>query len=304
VTIRVILDTDLGTDVDDCLALCVLFGSPELTIEGITCVYGDVELRSRMVRKLLKLRGRTEVPVYEGIREPLLRLRPVYWPGHEGIGLLEVGEELPPVQPEHAVDYLVRTINENPGEIHLLAIGPLTNVAAALIRDPGIAQKMQHLTIMGGALRGPGDTHLALAEHNIICDPEAAHVVASSGAPMTWIPLDVTTKVAIRQEGIDRIRETGTPYHDAVATQIALYPGFTAKGHTWLHDPLAAAVIVNPELVEFADLHIDVETEGRLAKGVTFMRDPTESLRANARVAIRVNAPAAEEFVVSRIATK
>ena len=101
---RVILDTDIGTDVDDCLALAFLLGSPELRLEGVTCVYGDVQLRSRMIRKLLRLAGRDDVPVMLGAGEPLLRRLPVYWPGHEGVGLLGPDDDLPPADPEHAVD--------------------------------------------------------------------------------------------------------------------------------------------------------------------------------------------------------
>jgi purine nucleosidase len=300
--IWVIFDTDIGTDVDDCLALGVLLGSPEIRIEGITCVYGDVALRSRMVRKLLALRGKSDIPVFEGVRDPILRRDPVYWGGHEGIGLLDDDDDLPPVQPEHAVDYLVRIINEHPGEIHLLAVGPLTNVAAAIVRDPGVARQLKHLTIMGGALRRYEDTHLALAEHNIKCDPEAAHIVAISGAPMTWAPLDVTTKVSITRAGVDRIRAANTPFHDAVARQVEQYPRFAEQSSTFLHDPLAAACIVRPDLVEFADLHIDIELESRLSRGATLMRNPTGSLLSTGKVALKVDQTAAETFIVERIA--
>ena len=181
VATRLILDTDIGTDVDDCLALAVILGSPELQLEGVTCVYGDVQLRARMVLELLRLAGRDDVPVMLGVELPLLRRRPVFWPGHEGKGLLETAEATVAPAPEHAVDYLVRTIMENPGEIHLLAVGPLTNVALAMQREPRLAERLGHLTIMGGAGRGPGQYGLPSAEHNVKCDPEAAHVVLIGG---------------------------------------------------------------------------------------------------------------------------
>src|SRR3954453_7876576 len=180
---RVILDTDIGTDVDDCLALALILGSPELRLEGITCVYGDVALRARMARRLLELRGRGEVPVLQGAHEPLLGLRPVYWEGHEGQGLVNPDDDTPDTG-ENAVDYLVRTILENPEEIHLVAIGPLTNVALAFKRDPRVVRDLAHLTIMGGVMRGPQSLHLPYVEHNIRCDPEAAHIVLSAGAPV------------------------------------------------------------------------------------------------------------------------
>ncbi|MBZ0288503.1 MAG: nucleoside hydrolase, partial [Anaerolineae bacterium] len=110
---RVILDTDIGTDVDDCLALALLLASPELKLEGVTCVYGDVDLRVRMAEKLLSLRGLKDVPVRAGARKPLLGLREVYWEGHEGQGLLTETDHQKAISTEFAPDYLVRTIMEN-----------------------------------------------------------------------------------------------------------------------------------------------------------------------------------------------
>lgn len=300
---RLILDTDIGTDVDDCLALSFILGSPELKLEGVTCVYGDVELRARMVLKVLRLGGREDVPVMCGASQPLLGLKPVYWEGHEGQGLLQSEDEALQPAAEHAVDYIVRTVMANPGQIHLLAIGPLTNVALALLREPRLAENLAHLTIMGGLLGGAHRLDLPFhAEHNIKCDPEAAHVVLSAGVPTTLVPLDVTTLVKIDRRGYDRIAAAGDPFHAAVADQLARYPRFAKNGATWLHDPLAAALVVNPDLAEYEDLHVAVETGGRLAAGVTFMDRPTTDRPATARVALRIDADEAEAFIVGRIA--
>jgi purine nucleosidase len=298
---RVILDTDIGTDVDDCLALALILGSPDLQLDGVTCVYGDVDLRARMVLKLLQLRGRADVPVTAGARQPLLGRRPVYWGGHEGKGLLGPADgDLAP-SPEHAVDFLIRTVMENPGQIHLVAIGPLTNVALAFLREPGMATRLGHLTIMGGACRGPGALDLPIAEHNIKCDPEAAHVVLSAGAPTTLVPLDVTTMVRIRASDAATIRSTGTPFHAAVATQVESYPPFAKRGWTHLHDPLAAATLLRPDLVGLELLHVDVELNGEHTTAATLMRAPTGDLPANARVALTVQAETFEQYVVDRI---
>ena len=301
---RLILDTDIGSDVDDCLALAFILGSPELRLEGVTCVYGDVSLRARMVLKLLHLAGRTDVPVMLGAGQPLLGLRPIYWPGHEGVGLLDPADEALAPASEHAVDFIVRTVMANPGEIHLLAIGPLTNVALAFGREPRLAERLAHLTIMGGAVRGPDRLRFPYAEHNIACDPEAAHVVLSAGAPTTLVPLDVTTRVEIRPEDVARIRATGTPFHEAVARQVELYPRFAETGATFLHDPLAAAVVVRPDLVELAALRVEVETQGRLAAGMTLAREPTAEAPATARVALGVDSAEAERFVGERVASR
>jgi purine nucleosidase len=303
-TARIILDTDIGTDVDDCLALAVVLGSPELALEGVTCVYGDVDLRARMVRTLLRLRGAGGVPVLTGTRRPLLGKRPVYWAGHEGEGLLESGDDVRAPDREHAVDFIVRTDMDNPGQIYLLAIGPLTNVALALLREPALADRLAALTVMGGACRGPGSLHLAIAEHNIRCDPEAAHVVLSSGVPLTLVPLDVTTRVRIAPEGVARLRAAGTPFHAALAEQVERYPRYRERGHTYLHDPLAAAVMIEPGLVEWQELNVVVELAGEHTTGATLMRAPSDDAPANARVALEVDAPRAEAFMLERMARR
>jgi purine nucleosidase len=300
--IRVILDTDIGTDVDDCIALAFLLGSPEIRIEGITCVYADVALRARICRKLLSLRGRTDIPVHEGISAPLLGLQPIYWPGHEGVGLLEDGDTLDDGPTQHAVDFLIEHVMSNPGQIHLLAIGPLTNVAAAMIREPRFAESLAHLTIMGGRIRTEASSR-GPAEHNMTCDPEAAHVVFSSNAPISLVPLDVTLRATIDQRGIDALRSRQTPYHDAVADQIALYPPFTERGgNTFLHDPLAAAALLRPEILVWQDVAIDVELTGTFTKAMTVARPSTAARPATVRVALDLHRAECEAFINERIA--
>jgi len=301
-TARVILDTDIGTDVDDCLAIAFLLGSPEITLEGITCVYGDVELRARMVAKLLRLHGNQEIPVRLGARPPLLGLKDVYWLGHEGQGLLDGSEPDEPFSDEHAVDFIVRTVLANPGEITLLASGPLTNIALAFRLEPRLSHLLKSLTIMGGVCRGPETLDLPLTEHNIVCDPEAAQIVFSSGAPIMLIPLDVTTRVNIKISDLTRLTASGHGFQAAVADQVARYPRFVDKGQTALHDPLAAAVLVEPSIVTLTPVHLAVETQGRLAAAATFMWAPSEHHPANVNVALTVDTQRAEELIIARIA--
>ena len=300
-TQRIIFDTDIGTDVDDCLALALIFSSPELQLEGITCVYGDVDLRARMVIKLLRLRNHPELPVMVGASEPLLGLRPVFWPGHEGLGLLEPEDEAIEPDREHAVDFIVRKVMENPGEIHLVAVGPLTNVAMAFLREPQLSERLAHLTIMAGVIRGTADLQLPYVEHNVRCDPEAAHVVLSSGAPITLVPLDVTTKVRITPEGVDRIRSAETAFNEAVARQVDMYPRFAEQGYTYLHDPLAVAAVVAPSLLNTKPLCVEVELGGRHTAGATLVRTAAGGESPNIQVALGVDAEAFEEFFLTRI---
>jgi purine nucleosidase len=253
-----------------------------------------------MVLKLLKLAGRPDIPVMLGARETLLGEREVYWAGHEGAGLLEPEDDALHAGSEDAVEYIVRMAMENPGEIHLLAIGPLTNVALALQREPRLFDNLAGLTIMGGAIRN-GDLSLRYAEHNILCDPEAAKLVIEHPRRKTLVPLDVTMQVSIRQTDVDRIRASDTPFHEAVAGQIERYPYFASTGATHLHDPLAAALIVEPRLCEIVPLHVDVETEGTYGAGVTFARAPSDDNPANADVALGVDPSNVERFVVDRL---
>jgi len=299
-TFKTVLDTDIGTDVDDALALAVLLGSPEVELVGVTCVYGDVRLRVRMVRKLLRLAGRPDVPVYAGLEPPLLGVRPVFWPGHEGVGLLEAEDDALLPEAEHAVDVLLRITREQPGEIHMIAIGPLGNVALAIRRDPGFLDRLASLTIMGGVFRGPGRWNVRHNEHNIVSDPEAAQIVFGANPDCTLVPLDVTRQTVIRPADVARIRAGGSPFALAVADQIERYPRFKELGYTYLHDPLAVAMLLDPSLGRYEPMRIEVETEGRVCAGMTVpIIDPEGNNPV--RVALDVETERAEEFIVSRI---
>lgn len=301
---RVIFDTDIGTDVDDILALAVLLGSDDVIIEGITTVYGDVELRSRMVSRLLDLRGIDSIPVYAGIRNPLLNLDPIFWAGHEGRGLLEDEAEVAPPRStdQHGVDFIVETVMRHPGEITLLAVGPLTNIAVALIREPALAPSLKRLVIMGGRIGIPFGT-AGVSEHNIKCDPESAHVVLSSGAPIELVPLDVTLQAIIRQDGLKRLQDQKSPYHLALANQLALYPGFVERGgETFLHDPLAALAIVRPDLQRWIELPVAVSLHDLATRGMTYVSKGTDALpRPTISVANDLDIPECEEEILVRM---
>lgn len=297
----VILDTDIGTDVDDCLALAVLLASPELTLTAVTTVYGDAGLRARMALKLLALRGVTGVPVAAGATRPLLGRPPVYWAGHEGAGLLEPGDEGRCPSSEHAVDLIIRSVLAQPGEVTLVAIGPLTNVALALLKEPRLAQALAGLTLMGGAVGGVDALHLPWTEHNFRCDPEAAQIVLASGAATRIVPLDVTTQVRIRPQDVARVRAADDPFHRAVANQIDRYPPYQQRGWTYLHDPLAVATTSEPALVTWAPVHAVVETGGIHTAGKLLVKRSTEQEPVTAQIALAVDALRAEALILERL---
>ena len=301
-THRVIFDTDMGTDVDDCLALAVLLGSPEIDLVGVTCVYGDVHLRGRMVNRLLRLAGREDVPIMLGSSQTLMGVREIYWPGHEGVGLLDESDRDWQPAPEHAVDFIVRTVMANSGQIQLLAVGPLTNIALAIRHEPRLLANLAGFTLMAGAARGHDGLHLPYAEHNLQCDPEAAAIVFDQPEVKVVVPLDVTMLVQIRSDDLPTIRSGGSAFHDAVALQVELYPRVVANGSTAAHDPLAAMAITRPDLMTFTPVHIDVEAGGNYP-GLSLMRTPTDTAPVNAHVALTVQSAAAEREIIGRIAS-
>jgi purine nucleosidase len=314
---QIILDTDIGTDVDDCLALAMILASPELELLAITTVYGDVGLRARMVLKLLALRGAAGPPVAVGAAHPLLAERPVYWAGHEGQGLLVPEDDGPLPASESGAGLIARLVMAQPGEITLVAIGPLTNVALALLDEPRVATNLASLVLMGGVV---GDTHhqgapgaprvdhpwsapgLPEIEHNFRCDPEAAHAVLTSGAPIRIVPLNVTTRVRIGQAGLSRIRAVGDPFHLAIAEQLERYSRFVERRWTYLHDPLAVACAIDPTLVRFEAAGVAVETGGGHTAGKLLVALPGSGSPATAEVALDVDVERSEAFVLDRLA--
>ncbi|MRX44800.1 nucleoside hydrolase [Agromyces kandeliae] len=249
---RVILDTDIGTDVDDAMALSQLFGLAEVDLVGITTVYGDTLLRARLARRLARLAGR-EVPVHAGRRDPLSG-REVWWAGHEGALYEDLERES--IEPTDAVAFLVERVVANPGEIDVVAIGPLTNVAEAIAADPRFAGAVRHLWVMGGAFTTDEP------EHNFRSDTHAAEVVFASGIPMTVTGLEATRQVEIRRDELARIGAAGELGAMLVA-EIEQWWRFWNEEWNVPHDPVTVLTMVEPGLFEFSPTgRIEVELNG------------------------------------------
>jgi purine nucleosidase len=300
---RVLLDTDIGTDVDDAIALSLLLASPELDLRAVTVVSGDVELRGRIAGKLLALAGRDDVPVAPGVRNPVLQQRNFLWIGHEGQGIVEAEEPLP-LAAVHGVDLLIDTVRrERP---HVLAVGPLSNLAVALMKEPDLAQAVPRLTLMGGSLGIGTDPTVPLVEYNLGSDAEASAVVLNAGMPTTLVPLDVTWKTFFKPAELERLRRSQSrlvrTVCDAMDIWWPLHREFLAGTRTYsadvvafLHDPLTVAVVVDPSLVKIESMCLRPE----IVDG--WFRLRRDDSGPTFEVVVDVDAPAFVEFLVERL---
>jgi pyrimidine-specific ribonucleoside hydrolase len=282
----IILDTDPGigtpgSDVDDGLAIAFALRHRDSDLLCLTIVAGNVVQEDGVSNalRLLEIAGRSEVPVVPGTSRPLLR-DPT--PTRERLDSrrrqsMERFWDLKPFaapkgQPakSRAAEFIADTIRARPGEVTVVAIGPCTNVAAAMLLDPAVAKSVAEIVVMGGAIRVPGLVTPAV-EFNIGYDPEAAAVVLASGAPVTLVPLDVTTRTCMTPADLERIGAGGTPLHDFLmktsrpwlrfAMDVRNLPGF------WLHDPLTVAYALDPGVLKLTPMHVSVVLHGELTAG-------------------------------------
>lgn len=265
---------DVDTGIDDALALLFALGRPGVEVAGIGVVCGNVpvDVGVENTLKVVALKGRGEVPVARGCERPLLQTYRPAGPVHGDDGLGNAG--LPPsgLAPtsEHAVDQLARLARERPGEITLVAVGPLTNVAVATLKEPALPRLLQEVVVMGGAFAAPGNV-TATAEFNVWADPEAARIVFEAGFNLTVVPLDATMRALLTEDHLARL--DGGPVPRFVRSVVRHYLGVYADhGHLGaaMHDPLAAAIAVDPSLIrEAADFPLTVETAGVWTRGMT-----------------------------------
>ncbi|MDP9160384.1 MAG: nucleoside hydrolase [Acidobacteriota bacterium] len=301
---RVIIDTDPG--VDDALALLLALRSPELKIEAITPVAGNVPLDLTLPNalRMVEISGREDIPVAAGAKSPLMRrlVTAAYAHGENGLGGAVFPE--PRIKPvsEPASEFIGHIVRKYPHEVSLITLGPLTNVAAALQADDQLAGMIKGLIMMGGSLSGGNIT--PAAEFNIYVDPEAARIVFQSGIPLRMVGLDVTRKTSLTDEHVRRLQAAQSSVSQAAA-KIAR----NAIDHTRaqgfmvgpnLHDSLAVAAFLNPSLIKWKKYYVDVETAGELTAGETLgycptagdlQRKPEMEKQAAASMQIRGSAP-------------
>ena len=273
---QIIIDTDPGQD--DAVAILLALASPEeIELLGIVAVAGNVGLERTAgnARKILELAGRTDIPVYAGcvrpMRRPLVTAEHVH--GRTGLDGPDLPEPTMKLQPRHGVDYLVETLLAAPaGTVTLCTLGPLTNVAMALVKAPAIAGRIREIVMMAGAYFEVGNITPA-AEFNVYVDPEAADVVLRSGVPITIVPLDVTHGVLNTPDRLEGIRRIGNRCSRAVLEMMIFAAQFDRKKYGWdggpLHDPNVIAWLLRPELYEGRRINVSIETGSALTLGMT-----------------------------------
>jgi pyrimidine-specific ribonucleoside hydrolase len=266
--------------VDDALALLLAMRSPELKIEAITPVAGNVPLELTLPNalRMVEIAGRTDIPVAAGAKAPLMRrlVTAAYAHGENGLGGAVFPEPTTKPVATPAPELIRQIARKYPGEVTLITVGPLTNVATALNSDAELAGMIRGLVMMGGSLSGGNIT--PAAEFNVYVDPEAARIVFQSGIPVTMVGLDVTRKTSLTDEHVRALEAAKNP-----VSQAAAKIGRNAINHNRergylvgpnMHDSLAVAGFLDPAILKLQDYYVDVETTGELTAGATLGYSP------------------------------
>ncbi len=307
---RIILDTDLamgapGSDIDDGFALALAHADPEIELELITTVNGntDVESATILTGELARRLGVKDVPIVRGAAASFTHPEVVRTPA-ENVAALR--ESVPPPATGYAAVEIVKHVLANPGEITIVAIGPLTNVAAALVLDRQMATAVKEMVIMGGMFFGTMPNRTMPGEFNVWTDPEAALAVLRCGAPQRWVGLDVTLQVRLTRDHAQRMLAADSPFASFAGEATIAWidhvhqrnPGSARDAASCaMHDPLAVAVLTRPDLCEFREVNAAVVTGDGEARGVmiTDRLEGADPPAPNCRIAVSVDADAFTE---------
>lgn len=264
--IPVILDTDIGDDIDDALALALVLQSPELDLKAITTVLEAGERRADLAYRILELYDRTEVPIGAGAEQtllgPLKNAVPIQ------MSALPAGYHMPAAKRQNGVRLLLDTLRSSPQKITVLAVGPLTNIALALRAEPQIVSKIERIVLMNGVFFRAG------LEYNTFRDAEASAIVYASGLSIATVGLDVTTQCKLNAEQVQRFVQHANPAVQFLGKLIQAWQNGKSTQYPTLHDPLAVLMMVRPSLLTMVKGMVDVETHGTpgLTQGLTMWR--------------------------------
>lgn len=273
---KIIIDTDPGQD--DAFAILLALGSPsELEVVGLTAIAGNVPLSrtARNAQMVLELAGRGDIPVYPGCERPIVRplFTAEYVHGASGLDGCDLPEPSHPLAGQHAVDFIIDTVMAaEPGEITLCPLGPMTNIAMAMVKCPAIVPRIREVVLMGGGFFEGGNTTPA-AEFNIFVDPHAAHVVFTSGVKLTMVPIDCTYKAVMTPAWLKRLRAVGTQTAIQAAGMAEFYQEYGNQKFGTdeypLHDPCVIGYLLRPDLFKGRECHVEIEITSPTTIGMT-----------------------------------
>ena len=304
---KIIYDTDPG--IDDALGLLLLAASPEIDLLAITVTHGNTSQEKCLnnALKLVELTGITKVPVARGAEEPLVKELSVAEETHGegGLGYAILPKSAISPCSELAHDLIIRVVRENPGEVTLLCVGPMTNIALAFLKAPEIVSKVRRIVSMGGAIHYPGNV-TPQAEYNVFCDPEAFEIVLKSGIDFTLVPLDVTYQCIFTTDHLEKITEARSEIRSFIFDSTRFYMEFHEdyqgiKGCA-INDPLAAAILLDPTLVKNRDYYLTIELTSPTSKAKT-IADHYGLLKSapNAKVSMEVDVERFMELFINRM---
>lgn len=313
--VALVLDTDLamgapGSDIDDGFALALAVADPDIDLIAVTTVNGntDVDTATILTGELLRRLDRQGIPVHRGAELPLLRPKARPRPPTPDVADPDFrGTTLEP-----AAAALVRLIRDNPHQITIAAVGPLTNIALALRLDPGIAELVREVVVMGGVFLGQTNRRDMPGEFNVWVDPEAAQIVVGSGVPLRFVGLDVTLRVRLSTADAQALEDSDSPFarfagqHTRawIAHQAEAHPGSEVdRDSCAMHDPLAVAAVTHPELLQWAPAHVAFATGSERTRGIAVadLLDSSTPPEPNCRIATDVDAEAFRAHFISRI---
>jgi len=321
---KIIFDTDPGTD--DALALMLALNSPELDVRAITVVPGNVTASQGLENalRMVSLANRCDAPVAGGAQHALVQklVTVEVWHGKNGLANVELPPSKCKVDSHFGPDLIIQMVHAAPHEITLVPVGPLTNIALAVSKDPSIVPLVKEVIIMGGSISG-GNVNAA-AEANIFNDPEAAQIVFQAGWPLTMVGLDVGDKTLLSKKYLDQLSQTHGPVNDFICTIGKYLLDLSARfgsGGTPMYDPLAVGVAIDATLVKSPEMHVDVETRGDFTRGETvanrrgavernvlhgdhYVIEAVDRVTPNAKVCVEVDADRFLQLFVSRIKSR
>ena len=306
---KVILDTDPG--IDDALAFILLKAMPEVALQAITVTHGNtsVEKCTTNALKLVELLGMQNIPVAMGADQPLVKALSVAEETHGDTGLGHAILPQPTIRAidQNAANLIIELVNANPGEITILCIGPVTNLALALLKDPSLRKKIKNVLSMAGTIHYPGNATPS-SEYNVFCDPESFDILLRSGIDLTIVPLDVTYQCLFTKEHVARLKGARADIETFINRSTAFYMEFHAE-YQGIHgcainDPLAAAILIKPELVTFREYYVDIELHGEFTTAkLSADHFSATGNQPNAKVAMEVDVSGFMDFFIERVKT-